>query len=241
MGIADMTPTDYGVEVEGGLPMGTMKMNYDVALSNGNQLLEDGSLTSGNIEDNNKNKTVTARLGLLPFSNSSLEVGVSGMFGKVGDNGSDFRNVKGNMYAFDLNYVKTFNPVLLNIKGQYNIIDISHADFTSPVDPAQTYTFDNKTTSYFAQCALRPTGAKGVLKDFELAGRYTEYDTPSNSTWGSDQHTASIGLNYWIDWRSVVKLTYESYKGNSTASKILNAYTGTTNTKALYLQFAIQL
>src|SRR5580692_10618998 len=41
MGIADMTPTDYGIEAEGGLAFGNMKMNYDIALSNGNQLLPD--------------------------------------------------------------------------------------------------------------------------------------------------------------------------------------------------------
>ncbi|MDQ6814347.1 MAG: hypothetical protein M3040_11460 [Bacteroidota bacterium] len=241
IGIADMTPTDYGIEVEGGLPMGNMKMNYDVALSNGNQLLADGSLSSGNIEDNNNNKNITARLGLLPFSNSSLEVGVSGMFGKVGDRNAGFQNVTGDMYAFDLNYVKTFNAVLVNVKAQYNIADISNANYVSPVDATQTYTFKNHITTGFAQCALRPTGANSFLKDVELAGRYTSYNTPSNSTWGSDQHSVSLGLNYWITWRSVVKLTYETYKGNSTASHALNAYTGTTGSNALYLQFSIQL
>jgi len=241
MGIADMTPADYGIEAEGGLPMGNMKLNYDVAFSNGNQLMDDGSLTSGNLEDNNNNKTITARLGFLPFSNSSLEVGVSGMFGKVGDRNSLYRHVTGNLYAFDLNYVKTFTPLLVNIKAQYNIADISHTDYKNPDDPDLTYTFNNHLTTGFAQCAIRPTGAQGLLKNFELAGRYTSYNTPGNSTWGSDQHSVSAGLNYWITWRSVLKFTYERYKGNSTASKMLNAYTGTTRSDALYVQFSIQL
>lgn len=241
MGIADMTPTDYGVEIEGGLPLGSMKMNYDVALSNGNQLLPNGTLTSGNITDNNNNKTITARLGLLPFSNSSLELGVSGMFGKVGDAGSAFQNATGNLYAFDLNYVKTFNPILLNIKSQYNIENISNVNYTSPVDSTQTYTFNNHVRSAFAQCSVRPTGVNNSLKNFELAGRYTTYVTPSNSTWGSDQHSFAIGLDYWLSWRSVVKFTYESYTGNSTAAKTLNAYSGITKSNTLYLQFSIQL
>lgn len=241
MGIADMTPADYGVEVEGGLPLGSMKMNYDIALSNGNQLMEDGTLTAGNIVDNNTNKTITARLGLLPFSNSCLELGVSGMFGKVGNPGTASQNARGNMYAFDLNYVKTFAPVLLNVKAQYNIQDISNVNYVNPLDATQTYTFNNHSTSAFAQCSVRPTGVNNFLHDFELAGRYTTYNTPANSTWGNDQHSFSIGLNYWLNWRSVVKLNYETYTGNSTASQALNAFTGTTNTNTLYLQFSVQL
>ena len=155
MGIADMTPTDYGIEVEGGLPIGSMKINYDVALTNGNQLLPDGTLTSGNITDNNNNKTITGRFGFLPFSNSSLEIGVSGMFGKVGDQGAVAQNATGNLYAFDLNYVKNFSPFLINVKSQYNIQNISSVNFISPVDSTQTYSFTNHTTSFFAQCSIR--------------------------------------------------------------------------------------
>lgn len=241
MGIADMTPTDYAVEVEGGLPLGNMKMSYDIALSNGNQLLGDGTLTSGNIVDNNNNKTVTARLGWLPFSNSSLELGVSGMFGKVGDQGSPEQNATGNFYAFDLNYVKSFNPVLLNIKAQYNIEDISSENYISPLDSTQTYSFTNHTTAGFVQGSLRPIDANNFLKDFEIAARYTSYNTPANSTFGANQESFAVGLDYWFSWRSVLKLTYETYTGNSTASQALGAFSGKTTTNTLYVQFSIQL
>jgi hypothetical protein len=240
MGVADMTPTDYGLEVEGGLPLGNMKMNYDFALTNGNQLLPDGTLTSGNIVDNNNNKTFTGRLGLLPFSNSSLEVGVSGMFGKVGDQGSDIQNTMSRSYAFDLNYVKLFNPILANVKAQYNIQDIDKVDYTNPAD-SSTYSFTNHTTAYFVQGSLRPVGVHGFLKDIELAARYTSFNTPENSSFGSDQHTFTIGLNYWFSWRTVFKITYETFTGNSTASKPLGYYTGQTTTNTLFIHFAIQL
>ena len=246
MGIADMTPTDYGVEVEGGLPLGNMKMNYDIALTNGNQLINDGTansgtLASGNIVDNNNNKTVTARLGLLPFSNSSLEVGVSGMFGKVGDQGTGFQNATGNLYAFDLNYVKNLNPILLNIKSQYNIQDISSVTYISPVD-SSNYTFKNHTTSFFAQCSIRPVGASGFIKNLELAGRYTTYNTPAGSAFGADQHSVTVGLDYWLNWRTVFKVTYQSYTGNSTVGETLSSLsTGNTKMNTLYVQFSIQL
>ncbi|MBI1343614.1 MAG: hypothetical protein GC171_11825 [Terrimonas sp.] len=241
MGIADMTPTDYGIEMEGGLPLGKMKMNYDIALSNGSQLMNDGTISSGDITDNNTNKTLTARLGWLPFSNSTLELGISGMFGKLGDAGTPFANASGKMYAADLNYVNTFQPVLVNIKSQFNFQDITGEPYPDPRDPSQTYSFKNHTSSSFIQCALRPTGAGKLIRNFELAGRYTHFDTPANSLFGSRQSSVAAGLNYWLSWRSVVKLTYEAYKGKSTASKFLDAYTGLTKTSALYLQFAIQL
>jgi len=241
MGIADLPSSDYGVEVEGGLPLGKMKMNYDLSLTNGMQLNTDGTLSGGFIVDNNRNKTITGRLGLLPFSNSSLEIGVSGMFGKLGTDGTAYQNTSGKMYAFDLNYVKTLNPVLLNIKAQYNIVNIDDANYISPVDTTQTYTFKNQSKAGFMQCSLRPVGANNFLKNFELAGRYTNYTTPANSTWGSNQHSFELGLDYWLTWRSVLKISYESYKGTSTASQALNANMGLTTTNTLYLQFSIQL
>lgn len=241
MGVADMAPTDYGIEVAGGLPLGSMKMNYDFALTNSMLLGNDGTLSSGSMGDVNNNKSFTGRLGILPFSNSTLELGVSGMFGKVGTPGTAFQSAKGQAYAFDLNYVNTIHPFLVNIKAQHNIQNISDVNYVSPVDSTSTYTFTNHSTATFIQCSLRPTTANNFLHDVELAGRYTAYSTPSNSTWGADQHSYSIGLNYWLSWRSVVRLTYESYTGNSTAPKALDAYTGKTVKNSWYLQFAIQL
>ncbi len=241
MGIADMTPTDYGVEVEGGIPVGSTKFSYDVALTNGNQLNPDGTLTSGNIVDNNNNKTITARVGFLPLSNSSLEVGISGMWGKVGDQGSPNQNIMDNSYAFDLNYVKMYSPILLNIKAQYNIQNIGNVNYISPVDSTQTYTFKNQTTASFVQCSLRPVGAAGFMKDLEIAGRYTVFNTPSNSTFGANQHDITVGLDYWLTWRTVFKICYQAYNGNSTASKTLSSFTGTTTSDTFFVQFSIQL
>ncbi len=241
MGITALPSTDYGVEAEGGLALGSMKMNYDVALTNGMQLNADGTLAGGNIVDNNNNRTVTARLGLLPFSNSSLELGVSGMFGKIGTPGTNTDGATGKMYALDLNYVKQVNSVLVNIKGQYNIMNVSDVNYVNPLDATKTYTFTNNSTAGFIQCSLRPTGVDNFLKNFEVAGRYTSYNTPSNSTWGANQHTVTLGLDYWLSWRTVVKATYDTYQGTSTASQALNAYTGLTTTNTFSLQVSIQL
>src|SRR6202790_4029781 len=157
-----------------------MKWNYDISLTNGLQLLPDGELQSVGAVDNNKNKTITARLGLLPISNSSLEIGVSGKFGTVGDANSPYENARSQSYAADLNYVKLFNPVLVNIKGQYNYTFVNNQNYINPAD-SLVYTFDNKTTSGFAQISFRPTGAGLTLvKNLDLDFSNGSIITPKN-------------------------------------------------------------
>ncbi|MFL5787065.1 MAG: hypothetical protein ACJ748_03355 [Flavisolibacter sp.] len=244
VGVADVPPTtDFGMEVEGGLQTGSMKWNYDVAISNGLQLLTDGTLQSVGITDNNRNKTITARIGWLPFSNSSLELGSSIMTGKVADAGSGFESLKANMYAFDMNLVENSKPFQINIKGQYNIIDVDQHDYENPDNSSNTYTFKNHTTSGFIQASLRPAFINNkALKNFELAGRYGNFTTPENSIWGSKSTAYSVGLDYWLNWRSVVKFTYESVKNTNTSSKDLGGQTGALiQSNSMYLQFAIQL
>ncbi len=241
VGVADVPPaSDFGVEVEGGLPMGSTKWNYDVALTNGMQLLPDGELQSAGVVDNNKNKTITARIGFLPFSNSCLEIGVSGMFGKVGDMGSVYENTKTDMYAVDLNFVKSINPFLVNIKGQYNIINLNDANYISPVD-GSTYTFKNQTNTGFAQISLRPNqGDSKFLTNLEFAFRYGNYKSPNQSTWGQHTNAIDFGLDYWLTWRTVVKVTYESQKTDNTVPVVLGGDLSNVKNNSFYVQFSTE-
>lgn len=244
IGVTNLPPTsDFGVEAEGGIQAGTMKWSYDFALSNGLQLLPDGTIQSAGITDNNKNKTFTGRIGWLPLSNSSLELGASVMTGKVGDAGSTFENTKASMYALDVNLLENVKPFQVNVKGQYNIVDVSRNNYTSPVDSSASYTFNNHATSGFIQASLRPSFAENnIIKNFEFAARYGDYTTPANSLWGSKTSALTVGLDYWLNWRTVVKLTYEAFKNTNTSSKILGGNTGeTTQSNSMYLQFAVQL
>jgi hypothetical protein len=238
-GVADYPPTsDFGLEAEGGLPLGSMKWNYDVSLTNGLQLLPDGELQSVGVVDNNKNKTVTARLGLLPISNSSLEIGVSGKFGTVGDANSIYENAKSQSFAADINYVKLFSPILVNIKGQYNYTFVDNQNYYNPGD-SSVYTFDNKTTSGFGQISLRPTGANtAFVKNLEIAFRYGKYVTPEKSLWGQKSDIIDISLDYWLSWRTVFKIGYQS--NNATSTAIENSG-DKTKSESLFIQFAIQL
>jgi len=238
-GVADFPPgSDFGIEIEGGLPLGNMKWSYDISLTNGNQLLPDGEIQNAGISDNNNNKTITARLAILPFSNSSLEIGVSGMFGKVGDAGSVYAGTKTNMYAVDLNYVKLFSPVMVNIKAQYNFINIEKQTYKNPAD-SSFYTFDNKTNTGFAQISLRPTvSGNKFVKNLEAAFRIGNFNTPKGSLWGNKQIITEAGLLYWLSWRTVLKLGYSINNGTSTTIGLEGQ---TIKSNSLILQFSILL
>jgi hypothetical protein len=233
--------TDYAVEVEGGIQAGSMKWSYDVAISNGMQLLPDGTTQNAGITDNNKNKTITARIGWLPLSNSSLEIGASIMSGKVGDAGTTSENVMANLYALDLNLVENIKPFQLNIKGQYSITDISHADYINPVD-SSIYSFNNHTTTGYIMASLRPVLAKSFIKNFEVAGRYGNYTSPANSLFGTKDNSLALGINYWLNWRTVIRYTYEAIKGtNSISTELGGSHGAITKSNSMYLQFSIQL
>ncbi len=233
--------TDYGIEAEGGFQAGTMKWNYDLALSNGIQLQHDGTLQNVGITDNNKNRTFTGRIGWLPLANSSLELGASLMTGKVGDAGSQNENIKATLYALDLNYVENIKPFQLNIKGQYGITDVDNTSYMNPVDSSQ-YTFNNHTTTGYIMASIRPAFVDNGIKNFELAARFGNYTSPAKSLWGTKDNSLAFALDYWLNWRTVLKFTYEAIKGTNTTDVKLGGTPGlVTQSNSFYLQFSVQL
>lgn len=236
----DLPGSDFGVGISGGLPLGSMKWSYDVSLTNGLQLQPDGELQGVGIVDNNLNKTVTGRLALLPFSNSCLEIGASGLYGGVAA-GAPYNNANATMYGADLNFVKTFSPFLVNVKSQYSRMLVNSQQYIKPTDTSQ-YSFDNKSTSFFAQASVRPTGAQNAfVKNLELAFRYVNFQTPEGSFWGQNYHEEDLGLDYWFSWRTVLKLTYAWTRGTNTSDQTSGFNGGIIDTNNLYLQFSIQL
>lgn len=239
MGIG-LAGTDFGVGLSGGFPLGNMKWSYDVSLTNGLQLLPDGTLQGAGVTDNNTNKTVTGRLALLPFSNSSLEIGVSALHGGVADAGSSFDKANTTMYGADISFVKNVNPFLINIKAQYNRVNVNRQNYLNPID-STTYTFNNKTVASFEQISVRPVSVENkLLKNFELAYRHVNYSQPANSIGGQNYSENDIGLDYWLSWRTVLKLTYAKSHAVSTANISAGGVGGVTDVSSVYLQFSIQ-
>lgn len=220
--------SEIGIDFRGGVPLGSSKMNYSVFLANGAQLITDpadaakqGTLTYGNADAVSKKITAGGRLGLLPFSNSSLEIGFSYRSGNVGDKNSMYKNIGSQMYALDLAYVKqlSFIKGTFDVKAQYNNVKVDKAEYTDPDDPTgtTTYSFDNKRNSFFAQGAYRPAMSQSkFLKKTELVFRYAGFNPPTGAKGLEEVKQYTYGLNYWFTWRTVFKAAYQSQKDNNT-------------------------
>jgi len=241
MGV-DPAGTDFGVEVEGGLPLGNMKWSYDLALSNGFQLNPDGTIQSVGISAISNNKTLTGRVSILPFSNSSLEIGASGLTGTLAtapNTKTNYLDPQVQMLGLDLHYIKNLSPFQINIKGQFSLQHVNNQNYISPVDSTQFYTYKNDTYASFGQISIRPSFLEDkTLKNLELAYRYVNFKSPVNSTWGQNYSENDIGLDYWLSWRTVLKFTYESIGSTGTSNALLVGPQGTSQIHRMVLQFS---
>ena len=216
--------SEIGAALSGGFPIGSSKINYNIYVSNGPTLNlgieergEEGNLMYENFSDNNKNKAVGGRIGLLPFLNSSIELGTSFQSAKVGDAGSEYENVKAMLYAFDFNYVKQldFLKGTVDVKAQWNFVNVGNTNYIDHDDSTglTTYTYNNKRDVYYAQFAYRPTMLLNkVLKNFEAVIRYSALNLPEYAKENEDVTQLIFSLNYWANYRTVVKAAYNPDK-----------------------------
>lgn len=218
--------TEVGVDVRGNVPLGSAKMNYSFYLSNGpslntssSEISEIGQLKYSSAEDNNKNKSFGGRVGLLPFSNSSVEIGGSFQVGNVGDRESEYKNVKAKQYALDFTYVNSldFLKGMIDVKAQWNWVNVDQANYISPKD-STTFTFNNKRDAAFVQAAYRPSMTQSkFLKKTELVFRYSGLNMQTGEVDPAkiilNQYT--YGINYWYSWRTALKFAYQSQKDNN--------------------------
>ncbi|HEX5003183.1 MAG TPA: hypothetical protein VFW78_11875 [Bacteroidia bacterium] len=211
---------ESGIGLQGGAPLGNSKINYDFWVSNGPNLIDgtEDPENAGQFEyeayaDNNKNKAIGGRVGLLPFSNSSLEVGVS--FENASKSGaaySDLENTGVMMWAADLEYYKAISPIKSTVRliGEYKSQKVDNAYYPVP-DDTTFYTFDNNSSAAYGSVSIRPTASKNkLLRNFELCYRYSEFDRPKEAPWGGDKvlTQSAVALDYWLRWNCLVKLTW---------------------------------
>jgi len=229
---------ETGVGVQGGVQLGSSKINYDFYISGGPQLLvgsEDAPEEAGQFEyeaydENNNNKAFGGRIGLLPYSNSSLEIGLSGEIAtSTGDSGTPAENVSFHAYALDVTYYKVINGITLRLMGAVTGLDVgnfNYVDFSSPQDSLDnqpgTYTFDNSSNAFYTQIALRPSGANNhFVSNLEFAGRYSFFDRPEKALWGGENiNQLTFGINYYFSWSNILKFTY-NIEDNGTADQFL--------------------
>jgi hypothetical protein len=212
-----------GVELRGAFDLGGPKLNYSVYSTNGPRLKdgseepeEAGLLSFNNYEDNNNSKAFGGRLGILPFEDSSTEFGFSAYSTSgVGDTDSEYEDVGAFLYAIDFSFVKQIPAIkgFIDVKGQYNNSDVDDAMYTEVHGDGdeEEYTFDNKSNSFYAQLSYRPTMASSdFLKKLELVGRFSNFNAPEGAEWEEQSDQYAFGLNYWLTWRSVIKIAYQT-------------------------------
>ena len=250
----DLLPvTENGINVRGGFGVLKSKLNYALFVSNGPALSDGdhipktegkllyeneedtsvfGFLNFNNYRDNNFNKAIGGRIGILPFYNSSLEVGVwveSAIVGEKYDEHSDtstshidapdYSNVRSTLYGFDFSYMKNvaFLKGVIDIKGQWNTIKTGDAQYLNKYDTSGVvllYYFNNKSIDFYTQCAYRLLSFdNNILNKSEICLRYSYIKTPKGSMWESDIKQFTIGINYWLNWHSVFKLALQTENG----------------------------
>lgn len=216
-----------GIDIRGGIPLGDAKMNYSLYISNGPLLSKDGA---GNptgvlqyenlLEENNNNKEIGGRIGLLPFSNSSLEVGFSYKHGIAGDQGDPvYGNVAANVTAFDYSYVKSIEPLksTISFRGQFNTAKVDKVNYSSAT--GGVYTFDNIMKMYFTQLSIRPSMSQSnLIKKTEFLFRFSSLTSPKDAQWGAKDLNGNggsvtrtdLGIVYWLSWKAGLRMAYET-------------------------------
>ncbi len=203
--------SELGVGIKGGIPLNSAKMNYSLFLSNGAVLdTTSGNLRYKNFDDVNNSKAVGGRVGLLPFSNSSLEIGVSGYYAKVGERDTRFKDVSVFTFALDWNYVRLISGFgKVDVKGQYQRLKVDDAVYFNGENRME---FNNKTSAYYFQFAYQlPTlsSAPAFLNKLELVTRFAKMNASSGAPFGADQKRYTVGLNYLVSWDTVIKAGFD--------------------------------
>lgn len=207
---------EVGIGAQGGFGMGDSKINYDIYLSEGVQLLTD-SANAGQFEyeaytGNNNAKALGGRIGFLPLANSSLEIGYSVQRkSKTGDKGTPYENTGVFMQAVDLNYWGHLTSIQSDIRliGEWKYQKVDKVTYFDTNN--NPYTFDNSPNAYYVAATFRPVHVHNLfVHNLELAARYSEFKRPVGAPWGgSDLHQFAASLDYWFKWNSLVKLTYQ--------------------------------
>lgn len=224
---------DEGVQINGGFSLGVAKLHYAVALLNGGKLITDDPANIGNLKyesiiDNNANKALVGRLGILPFSNSSLEFG--GWIGtsKVNSNQDKLNAaVKATHSGVYLSYVKDIDQIKgsLTFRSQYSNLKVDNFIYTLESDTGinigRKYLFkDNNSSAYYTQLSYRPRMAQNkFLKKVELNVRYGsvtlptqaqgKWIMPATTTGAKDKTQWAYALDYWFKWNAVLKIAFE--------------------------------
>jgi hypothetical protein len=206
--------SDLGFQLRGGFPIGGVRTNYAVYVSNGPELkaeFEDDEYELDGVEaegfgaDSDGEKVIGGRFGILPFA--GFELGLSAASGKttvtsVEDGDSSVLDGEGtrnyDVISADFSWqIKGFN-----LRGEYIETEVG-ADNGAGTAASEGAVWE----TWYTQGAYRIDQSK-----WELVARYTDFDSPHDS---KDQKQWAIGTNYLFTHSFIGKLSYEFNDGVS--------------------------
>jgi len=206
--------SEVGIFARGAVPVRSMKVTYDVYLTNGPQLITNdpaaaGSLNFDDFTDINNNKAVGGRFGFLPVPNA--EMGYSIQYSKPG--ADPYGDVTALLQAVDLNWRQEVTPLMgvFDIRGEWVWTNIGTATY----DPLGTagfgpVTFGSHRNGGYAQLCYRPTLAGNkVIRNFELVSRFDFQEIPLDVPGGEREQRWIFGVDYWFAPNVVAKVAYE--------------------------------
>jgi hypothetical protein len=186
---------DVGVQLTGGIPLGNMRANYSIYTGNGPMLELDSGLTEieqigteGLGSDNNGNKSVGGRIGLLPLPR--LEIGASAVTATASDDMG--MGLKRDYDVLDADF--SWQVAGLDVRGEWAKTTLG-ADAASTISPEEM-----EWQAWYAQAAWRFSATK-----FEAVLRHGQYEPPS----GVKTRQWAPGVNYLFASHVVAKLAYE--------------------------------
>lgn len=206
--------SEMGFQLRGGAPLGNMRTNYAVYISNGPELkagFDDGEYELDGIDaegfgtDSDGEKTYGGRIGLIPFA--GLELGFSLASGKatvtsVEDGDSSLLEDEG---ARDYDVIGAdYHWQIQNfaLRGEY--VESEIGDDNGPGTAASE---GGTWESWYTQGSYRLGQSK-----YELVARYSEFDSPEDA---KDQEQWAVGANYLFTNSFIGKFTYEFNDGET--------------------------
>lgn len=205
--------SDVGFQLRGGFPIGAIRTNYAVYVSNGPELiseLEDGEFELDGVEaegfgaDSDGEKVIGGRLGIIPFA--GFELGFSAASGKAtvssiedGDNSALDGEGARDYDVIGADFSWQFKT--LNLRGEYVETEVGADTGGAAASAGATW------GTWYAQTAYRFEWSK-----WELVARYADFDSPHNS---QDQQQWAIGTNYLFTNNFIGKFSYEFNDGQN--------------------------
>lgn len=172
-----------------------------------------GHMTYDPLMNYNKNKTIRDKIGFLPFSNSYLQADVCGpTAARTGDADSVYEYIGTKFRGVDLNYIKTSDPVLIRITGQYEYTDTQKISYILNSD---SLNFANQGNYWYWAGTIRPATSGGKFMNNREPGlRYTRYTPPVTALWGGDPAIQiSPDLTCWFTWDNPLNFAYHLFNG----------------------------